>query len=43
MMPEKPSPKAAVTVKRPASFCVNRKALIEAACHPDPIMPFQVL
>src|SRR5580692_12640691 len=37
MMPEKPSPKAAVTVNRPASFCVNRKAVIDAACQADPI------
>src|SRR5215468_7411774 len=38
MMPEKPSPNAAATVKRPVSFCVNRNAVIEAACHAEPIM-----
>src|ERR1700726_4632728 len=37
MMPEKPSPKAAATTNRPASFCVNRKAVIDAACQADPI------
>src|SRR3984893_16939747 len=37
MMPEKPSPKAAVTVNRPASFGVNRKPVIDAACQADPI------
>src|SRR4051794_13995217 len=37
MMPEKPSPKAAATVNRPASFCVDRKAVIAAACQADPI------
>src|SRR6478735_5975458 len=37
MMPEKPSPKAAATVKRPASLCVDRKAVIDAACQADPI------
>ena len=37
MMPEKPSPKAAATVNRPVSFCVNRNAVIDAACQADPI------
>src|ERR1700694_4480902 len=36
-MPEKPSPKRAATVNSPASFCVNRKAVIDAACQADPI------
>src|ERR1700674_3211307 len=37
MMPEKPSPKAAATVNSPASFCVERKAAIDAPCQADPI------
>src|SRR5580704_8383037 len=37
MMPEKPSPKAAATVNSPASFWVDRKAAIDAACQADPI------
>src|SRR5258707_6941265 len=37
MMPEKPSPKAAATTNRPASFCVNRRAVIDTACQADPI------
>src|ERR1700744_785428 len=37
MMPEKPSPKAADTMNRPASFCVSRKAVIDTACQADPI------
>src|ERR1700682_1722261 len=37
MMPEKPNPKAAATTNRPASFWVNRKAVIDAACQADPI------
>src|SRR3979490_1099160 len=37
MMPEKPSPKAAATTNRPASFWVSRKAVIDAACQADPI------
>src|SRR6202051_4940275 len=36
-MPEKPSPKAAATMNRPASFCVNRRAVIDAACQADQI------
>ena len=36
-MPEKPSPKAAATVNRPASFWVYRKLSIDAACQADPI------
>ena len=38
MMPEKPSPNTAATVNRPVSFCVDRNAVIDAACHADPIM-----
>ena len=37
MMPEKPSPKAAATVNRPASFWVSRNAVIDAACQAEPI------
>src|ERR1700712_3998475 len=37
MMPEKPSPKAAATMNRPASFCVNRSAVIDAALQADPL------
>ena len=37
MIPENPSPNAAATVNRPASFCVNRNAVIDADCHAEPI------
>src|SRR5512135_3215693 len=37
MMPEKPRPKAAVTVKRPTSFWVSRKAVIARTCQLEPI------
>ena len=37
MIPEKPSPKAAATVKSPTSFCVRSNAVIDAACQPEPM------
>src|SRR6478672_4795591 len=37
MMPENPKQDAAATVNSPASFCVNTNAVIDAACHAEPI------
>src|SRR6202790_135899 len=36
-MRENPSPKAGATTNRPGSFCVSRRAVIDAACQADPI------
>src|ERR1051325_9346623 len=37
MMPEKPNPKIAVTVKRPTSSCVSAMAAMVQNCHAEPI------
>src|SRR5215510_10673353 len=37
MIPENPRPNAAAIANKPASFCVKRNAVIDAACHADPI------